>query len=256
MGPTRPTLAIDGGAPVRPADRPWSAWPRYTDGARREVDAVLARGAGRAISGPWTGEQCPRATLRGAGRGITGWTHAYHHEGSARPSSRSRRSTSAPATEVIVHGLTWVANASAVLRANASPSDRHRSRDVVPVGGGDATRAVGPRTRAICVVHLYSSMAEMDGLRTGSRGGGRPARRGLRAGVRRSWRGAGQGTRSARSASSACSRAKGADGRGRRRGDHRRVRPCRRLEQCVRRARVLSPASRASESSSWSRSAR
>ena len=36
-------------------DRPWPAWPRYTDAARREVDAVLASGRW-AISGPWTGE--------------------------------------------------------------------------------------------------------------------------------------------------------------------------------------------------------
>ena len=40
--PTRPNLAIAGGPPVRPVDRPWPAWPRYTDAARREVDALLA----------------------------------------------------------------------------------------------------------------------------------------------------------------------------------------------------------------------
>jgi dTDP-4-amino-4,6-dideoxygalactose transaminase len=54
---TRSTLAIDGGPRVRPADRPWPTWPRYTDAARREVEAVLESGRW-AISGPWTGEPC------------------------------------------------------------------------------------------------------------------------------------------------------------------------------------------------------
>ena len=42
----------------------------------------------------------------------------------------------------------------------------------MPVGGGDTACAVAPRTRAVCVVHLYSSMADMDAYRAlAARGG-------------------------------------------------------------------------------------
>src|SRR5262249_59541236 len=67
---TRPILAINGGPPVRPAGRPWPRWPRYTDEARREVDAALASGRW-AVSGPRTGEP-------GRARPLAGQVAAVH----------------------------------------------------------------------------------------------------------------------------------------------------------------------------------
>jgi dTDP-4-amino-4,6-dideoxygalactose transaminase len=71
-----------------------------------------------------------------------------------------------PGDEVIVPGLTWVANASAVLRANAVPVLVDIDPETLCLSVEATQRALSSRTRAICVVHLYSSMADMDRLRT------------------------------------------------------------------------------------------
>jgi dTDP-4-amino-4,6-dideoxygalactose transaminase len=69
-----------------------------------------------------------------------------------------------PGDEVLVPGLTWVANASAVLRVNAVPVLVDVDPETLCMSLEAARRAVSPRTRAICVVHLYSSMADMEGF--------------------------------------------------------------------------------------------
>jgi len=70
-----------------------------------------------------------------------------------------------PGDEVIVPGLTWVANASAVLRVNAVPVLVDVDPQTLCVSVDGVRQALTSRTGAICVVHLYSSMADMDGLR-------------------------------------------------------------------------------------------
>ncbi|WP_395105053.1 DegT/DnrJ/EryC1/StrS family aminotransferase [Actinomadura sp. SCN-SB] len=67
--------------------------------------------------------------------------------------------------EVIVPGLTWVASASTVMAVNALPV-------VVDVDGRtmcidpEAVRAaIGPRTRAVNVVHLYNNVCDLTALR-------------------------------------------------------------------------------------------
>ena len=67
--------------------------------------------------------------------------------------------------EVIVPGLTWVASASAVIRVNAVPVLVDIDPDTLCLSVEAARRALSPRTRAVCVVHLYSSMADMDAYR-------------------------------------------------------------------------------------------
>lgn len=67
--------------------------------------------------------------------------------------------------EVIVPGLTWVANASAVVRANAVPVLVDIDPETLCLSVEATRRALSSRTRAVCVVHLYSSMADMDGYR-------------------------------------------------------------------------------------------
>ena len=70
-----------------------------------------------------------------------------------------------PGDEVVVPGLTWVANASAVLRAHAVPVLVDIDPETLCMSVAAARRAVSSRTRAICAVHLYSTMADMDRLR-------------------------------------------------------------------------------------------
>nr|AGS49705.1 putative aminotransferase [uncultured bacterium esnapd14] len=66
--------------------------------------------------------------------------------------------------EVIIPGLTWVANASAVAAVNARPvlADIHPGTLCMDP---EAVRAcIGPRTKAITAVHLYSAVADLDSL--------------------------------------------------------------------------------------------
>jgi L-glutamine:2-deoxy-scyllo-inosose/3-amino-2,3-dideoxy-scyllo-inosose aminotransferase len=164
-GDTRPTLAIDGGPAVRPADRPWPAWPRYTDAARREVEAVLASGRW-AISGPWTGEPCRERRFAEQFARFHGVEHCIPTaNGSAALLVALEALDVGPGDEVIVPGLTWVANASTVVRANAVPVLVDIDPETLCLSVEATRRALSSRTRAICVVHLYSSMADMDGYR-------------------------------------------------------------------------------------------
>jgi dTDP-4-amino-4,6-dideoxygalactose transaminase len=67
--------------------------------------------------------------------------------------------------EVIVPGLTWVANASGVVRANAVPVLVDIDPETLCLSVEATRRALSSRTRAVCAVHLYSSMADLDGHR-------------------------------------------------------------------------------------------
>ena len=162
---TTSELAIHGGEPVRPADRPWPSWPRYPEAARQEVDATLRSGRW-AISGPWTGE--PSRNARFAEHFA-----AFHGVRSCVPTSSGSSAILialealgvGAEDEVIVPGLTWVANASAVLRANAVPVLVDVEPETLCLSLEATRRALSPRTRAISVVHLYGSMADMDGFR-------------------------------------------------------------------------------------------
>lgn len=64
--------------------------------------------------------------------------------------------------EVIVPGLTWIACATAVLRANAIPVLADVEPDTQCISAAQIEEKITPRTRAILVVHLNSCMADMD----------------------------------------------------------------------------------------------
>jgi L-glutamine:scyllo-inosose aminotransferase/L-glutamine:2-deoxy-scyllo-inosose/3-amino-2,3-dideoxy-scyllo-inosose aminotransferase len=67
-------------------------------------------------------------------------------------------------TEVIIPGLTWVANASTVVGMNAIPVPVDINPDTLCMDPAAVRRAITPKTAAIVVVHLYSGVADLDGL--------------------------------------------------------------------------------------------
>jgi L-glutamine:2-deoxy-scyllo-inosose/3-amino-2,3-dideoxy-scyllo-inosose aminotransferase len=99
-----------------------------------------------------------------------------------------------PGDEVIVPGLTWVANASAVLRANAVPVLVDIDPDTLCLSADATRRALSSRTRAICVVHLYSAMADMDALGAVAAEAGVPLVEDCAQAHGAAWRGARAGT--------------------------------------------------------------
>src|SRR5262249_61314716 len=119
--PTSPTPPVGGAPPARPAAGPGPAGPRAAGGRRREVDAALASGRW-AISGPWTGEPSRERRFGERFAAFHGVKHCIPTaNGSAALLVALEALDIGPGDEVIVPGLTWVANASAVLRAKAVP---------------------------------------------------------------------------------------------------------------------------------------
>jgi L-glutamine:2-deoxy-scyllo-inosose/3-amino-2,3-dideoxy-scyllo-inosose aminotransferase len=64
--------------------------------------------------------------------------------------------------EVIVPGVTWQATAAAALDINAVPILADIEPGTYCIDPAEVERLITPRTRAIIVVHLYGSLADMD----------------------------------------------------------------------------------------------
>ncbi|MGR6918762.1 DegT/DnrJ/EryC1/StrS family aminotransferase [[Actinomadura] parvosata] len=153
------TLAIHGGAPVR--TEPWPAWPPPLDDAQRElVTRVLESGLWGATQGGSVVTDLVAAFARrsgvpygvAVGNATLGLFAALRGLGVGR------------GDEVIVPAYTFVASATAVLLAGATPVivdvdpyDLHLSAEA-------AGRAVTGATAAVMPVHLAGSPADMGPL--------------------------------------------------------------------------------------------
>ncbi|MGP3960366.1 DegT/DnrJ/EryC1/StrS family aminotransferase [Nonomuraea sp. 3N208] len=155
----RMSLALNGGTPVRTA--PWPSWPPPLDEAQRElVTAVLESGRWGATQG---GSACADLTAAFARRSGVEYGVAV---GNATLGlfAALRGLGVGPGDEVIVPAYTFVASATAVLLAGATPV----IADVDPIdlhlSTPAAEAAVTPRTAAIMPVHLAGSPADMDAI--------------------------------------------------------------------------------------------
>jgi L-glutamine:2-deoxy-scyllo-inosose/3-amino-2,3-dideoxy-scyllo-inosose aminotransferase len=70
-----------------------------------------------------------------------------------------------PGDEVIVPGITWVASASTVLAVNATPVIVDVDPRTLCIDPEAIRAAMTPRTRAVSVVHLYSSVCDLTAIR-------------------------------------------------------------------------------------------
>ncbi|MFA1538195.1 DegT/DnrJ/EryC1/StrS family aminotransferase [Actinomadura monticuli] len=156
------SLAVTGGAPVATID--WPVWPRPVTGTDQLVADVL--GSGRwALSGPWKGR---RSHEQEFARRFAAYNEVEHCVPTANGTSALVIALEAlgvgAGDEVIVPGLTWVASASAVLNVNAVPVIVDIDPATLCLDPAAVEAAITARTRAINVVHLYSSMADMDAI--------------------------------------------------------------------------------------------
>jgi L-glutamine:2-deoxy-scyllo-inosose/3-amino-2,3-dideoxy-scyllo-inosose aminotransferase len=67
--------------------------------------------------------------------------------------------------EVIVPGITWVASASTAMAVNARPVIVDIDPHTLCIDPDAVRAAIGPRTRAVSIVHLYSSVCDLDAIR-------------------------------------------------------------------------------------------
>lgn len=155
------TLALHGGSPVRPRERPWAAWPEYGEPERAALLRVLE-------SRSWGGHPSPNTEARAFDDEFARAVGARHAVACANGSVALQLALQAarvrPGAEVITTAYSFVATASAVVQAGCIPV----FVDVLPESyclDPDAVEAaLGERTEAILPVHLACSMADMDRL--------------------------------------------------------------------------------------------
>lgn len=70
-----------------------------------------------------------------------------------------------PGDEVVVPAFTFIASATSVALARATPVFADIDPDTYAIDAGSLARAITPRTRAVMPVHLFWQMADMDAVR-------------------------------------------------------------------------------------------
>jgi dTDP-4-amino-4,6-dideoxygalactose transaminase len=159
---TEPTLALAGGPPVR--ERPWPEWPRVT--ARTEAAVLDALRSRRwTVSGPYTGVEPYERRFAEAFAAFHGVPHCVPtcHGSSALVVALEALGVG-PGSEVLVPGLTWVACASAVAGVGAVPVLVDIDLGTLGMSLSAAEAAITERTKAIMVVHMFCSAADLDGF--------------------------------------------------------------------------------------------
>ena len=153
----KPGLALAGGSPVR--NRKWPKWPRADATTQRSLLDVLH-------STKWTlSGQSDRSLSyeRRFGTAFAAYCGAAFGvpcgSGTAALTMALQALDIGPGDEVILPGLTWVACASAVCNVGAIPILADVDAETLCLSPGSVRACVTERSRAIMLVHLYSSLA-------------------------------------------------------------------------------------------------
>ncbi|GAA3448221.1 DegT/DnrJ/EryC1/StrS aminotransferase family protein [Dactylosporangium matsuzakiense] len=157
------TLAVSGGTPVRQG-RAWPAWPQFDQATEHElIDALRSRRW--AISWPSDGTHARERRFAEEFARYNGAPYCVSVDhGSSALLVALEALNIGPGDEVIVPAMTWVAPVTAVLRVGALPvlvDSDPKSGCITP----ETVRAgMSERTRAVIVVHLACTVADLDGL--------------------------------------------------------------------------------------------
>jgi len=151
------TLAILGGEPVRRA--PWPAWPQHGAAVRE----AIARVAASDLYHPQVGGEV--AAFERAFAEYHGMKHAVGvSSGTTALQLAYAALEIGCGDEIVCPAYTYIATASAAVDQNAVPvfaDSEPRSQGIDPA---DARRRIGPRTKAIAVVHANGYPCDMDGV--------------------------------------------------------------------------------------------
>lgn len=156
-------LALLGGTPVR-HPRPWPSWPQYDEATEQALMAAL-HSRRWAVSWPTDG-------TRSRERQFAEEFARYHDvpyavsvdHGSSALVVALESLDIGPGDEVIVPVMTWVAPVAAVLRVGALPVVVDVDPDTGCVTPETVRAAVSDRTKAMLVIHLAASVADIDGF--------------------------------------------------------------------------------------------
>lgn len=166
------TLALSGGEPVH--SEPWPSWPRSDERTMAAVREVL--GSTRwALSGPSDGRVTFERRFAAAFARFSETAYCTPvSSGTAALTVALQALGVSRGDEVLVPGLTWVACASAVAHLGATPVLVDIDPATLTMNPGLARSAITGRTRAIMVVHLASSVADLDAFTSLSESTGIP----------------------------------------------------------------------------------
>ena len=150
--------AVFGGTPV--CRRPWPKWPLTTPHTQRGLLEVLHSGKW-AISG-WSDafDTFERRVSRAFAAYVERSYCVACSSGSAALYTALQALDVGPGDEVILTGLTWVACPSAVVRLGARPILIDIDSDSLCASASAVERAITPKTRAILMIHMYSSICD------------------------------------------------------------------------------------------------
>jgi dTDP-4-amino-4,6-dideoxygalactose transaminase len=157
-------LALHGANPVRET-RPWPRWPQYDDDTEQSVLDVL-RSQRWAVSWPTTGRPARERQFAAEFARYNGVPYAVSvdHGSSALVVSLEALDIG-PGDEVIVPVMTWVAPITAVLRVGALPVVVDCDPETGCITADQIRNALSPCTRAVIVVHLACTVADLDAIR-------------------------------------------------------------------------------------------
>ncbi|MEK7794671.1 MAG: DegT/DnrJ/EryC1/StrS family aminotransferase [Candidatus Hydrogenedentota bacterium] len=151
-------LALLGGKPVRAKTAKWPSWP-MSDEADAKLLAEITRSNHWSYDGKYEWEFAEKFTKYKKGK--FGMCTA---NGTVAIQLALEALDIGARDEVIVPGMTWQATAAACVDVNAIPILVDVEPDTWCLDLKAAEAAITKRTRAIIVVHLYGSMADMTGL--------------------------------------------------------------------------------------------
>ncbi len=155
-------LAFSGGSPVR--STPWPVWPRADAATEKAVTEVLHSGRWT-ISGPYRGQPSRERRFAEAFATWCGVAHCVPTtSGTASLTLALLGLGVGPGDEVLVPGMTWVACASSVACIGAIPILVDVDPDTLAMSLEGARAAIGPRTKAIMIVHPFCRVADLDGF--------------------------------------------------------------------------------------------
>lgn len=158
------TLAVLGGPAVR-TGQPWPRWPQPAPGAVDALGDVLESGRW-SVAAPYTGRKPADRRFAAAFGDYLGGRHQVvpTASGTAALMAALEACGVGAGDEVILPGLSWIASASTVLGVNAVPVFADIDPLTLCIDPQAVADAVTPRTAAIVVVHLYSALADLDGV--------------------------------------------------------------------------------------------
>jgi L-glutamine:scyllo-inosose aminotransferase/L-glutamine:2-deoxy-scyllo-inosose/3-amino-2,3-dideoxy-scyllo-inosose aminotransferase len=155
-------LAVLGGIPIR--ERPWPKWPRADSYTKRMIIDVLYSGRW-AISGPYKGSISYERRFAKAFAKFNGSMYCVPTmNGTSALTIALLALGVGPGDEVLVPGLTWVACASSVFATGAVPILVDIEPNTLCMSLESARNSITSKTKAIIVVHLFCSVANLDGF--------------------------------------------------------------------------------------------